>query len=279
MIGIFENMAEAEYHARKEVSKSMLDDFNPPRRYWWNYVSGKAEPREQTAAMRFGSAIHARVLTPDIYKDAVAIAEPKLNRRMKDWSAFESANGGKVCLTYQEGMQVEALRESVMQYRPARRLLELDSKREISAFWQDETGIGCRGRVDLAETKNGILVDLKTTADASPDKFTRSIFDYRYHVQAAYYLDGLAKTGAADFDASRDWPFIWICVEKEAPFCVGVWAADETMIARGREIYRRELDALKKCIDDDFWPSYRDDAETLRLPRWAMTDNVLTVEI
>ena len=34
-----------------------------------------------------------------------------------------------------------------------------------------------------------LIIDLKSTVDASPKGFQRSVANYRYHVQSSHYLD------------------------------------------------------------------------------------------
>jgi exodeoxyribonuclease VIII len=107
------------------------------------------------------------------------------------------------------------------------------------------------------------MVDLKTTRDASPRGFMRSIADYRYHVQAAWYLNGVEQA-----TGKRPDQFIFICVESTAPYVVAVYAADEVMTDRGYEQAMKDLGKLAECRAADSWPSYSDQIETISLPGW-----------
>jgi hypothetical protein len=108
-------------------------------------------------------------------------------------------------------------------------------------------------------------VDLKTTAEggAEPGQFAKSVHQYRYHVQAAFYLDGLAANGVEATD------FAFIAVEKSRPNLVGAYWASKTMIDRGRMAYKRDLHTYKRCLDSGQWPGYSAAIEILDLPAWA----------
>ena len=107
------------------------------------------------------------------------------------------------------------------------------------------------------------MVDLKTTRDASPRGFRRSIADYRYHVQAGWYLHGVEQA-----TGKRPDQFIFICVETAAPYACAVYAADAEMIERGYQRAMEDLGKLAVCKAADHWPSYSDQIEPISLPAW-----------
>ena len=72
----------------------------------------------------------------------------------------------------------------------------------------------------------GPIIDIKTTSDKSLSSFKSSAYKYGYHRQAAFYLDG--------FQAKE---FIFVVIEKKAPYNVGVYIAGEDFINRGRSEY------------------------------------------
>ncbi|MCV6037263.1 PD-(D/E)XK nuclease-like domain-containing protein, partial [Escherichia coli] len=56
-------------------------------------------------------------------------------------------------------------------------------------YWEDpETGILCRCRPDKIIPEFHWIMDVKTTADIQ--RFKTAYYDYRYHVQDAFYSDG-----------------------------------------------------------------------------------------
>jgi hypothetical protein len=110
------------------------------------------------------------------------------------------------------------------------------------------------------------IVDLKTTTDASPDGFARSVAQYRYHVQQAHYL----QSHIAD-------RFIFLAVEKTFPYCVATYELDADAVAVGEQLRQSNLQAIANCKDAQSWPGYTDQIQTLSLPRWAQNTPDLAI--
>ena len=100
-------------------------------------------------------------------------------------------------------------------------------------------------------------MDLKTTRDASPDGFGKSIANYRYHVQSAHYRDG--------FQAGR---FVWVAVEIDPPYAVAVYIDGDEIHARGDGERLSDLRLYAECKASDKWPGYPDEVQNISLPRW-----------
>ena len=75
------------------------------------------------------------------------------------------------------------------------------------------------GAASTGEMANA-LIDLKTAVTAAPQRFSRSLVDYGYALQAAWYQDGYeALTG-------ERLPFVHVVVEKEPPHLVAMYQVD-----------------------------------------------------
>jgi len=261
-------MDNTAYHAHSAVSKSHLDLIaRSPLHYWARYLDPDRVAPEPTAAMRLGTALHTHVLELSRWDQEIAVAPP-MDRRTKagkeSWAAFEADAAGKTVITADDAEQVMVMGRAVMRHPAAAMLLGLPGKAETTHMWTDATyGIECKCRPDWLTDDGSIMVDLKTTRDASPRGFRRSIGDYRYHVQAGWYMHGVqAATG------KRPDQFIFICVESTAPYACAVYAADAEMIDRGYEQAMFDLGKLATCRAADSWPSYSDQIETISLPGW-----------
>jgi exodeoxyribonuclease VIII len=261
-------MDNTAYHAHPAVSKSHLDLIaRSPLHYWSRYLDPNRITPEPSAAMRLGTALHTHVLELSRWDEEIAVA-PAMDRRTKagkeSYAAFEAAAAGKTVITADDAEVVMAMGRSIMRHPGAAMLLGLPGKAETTHMWTDATyGVECKCRPDWLTDDGSIMVDLKTTRDASPRGFMRSIADYRYHVQAAWYLNGLEQS-----TGKRPDQFIFICVESTAPYAVAVYAADEVMTTRGYEQAMKDLGKLAVCRAADSWPSYSDQIETISLPGW-----------
>jgi hypothetical protein len=264
-----EIMQNADYHRHLAVSKSGLDQIaKSPLHYWARYLDPNRVWPEPTPAMRLGTAFHTHVLELDQWDKQIAIAPGDINRRTKEgreqWAAFEADAKRKTVITADDAEVVMAMGRSVWRHPAAAMLLHWQGKAETTHMWTDPTtGAECKCRPDWLTNDGNLIIDLKTTEDASPSGFQRSVANYRYHVQASWYLDGVeAATG------HRPDQFIFICVEKKPPYCCAVYAADAEMIQIGAETAARDLARLVECKASNTWPGYSDQIEPLSLPAW-----------
>ena len=221
--------------------------------------------------MRVGTAIHTAVLEPETFLDRYVILPEGIDRRTKDGKAEYAILEGKAeakgaqLLPYADFDKVMAIKSACHTHPMAKQLFR-DGKAEMSVFWTDEeTGVLCKCRPDwLLGGDNPAILDLKSTEDASPDGFTRSAYKYRYHVQAAWYLDGLEAALGVKPDV-----FMFLAVEKSAPYAPAFYYADDAMITAGRAEYRRLLRLFAKCQSENDWPGYPTKLQALTLPKWA----------
>jgi len=262
-------MENADYHRHFAVSKSGLDQIaKSPLHYWARFLDPDRVWTEPTPAMRLGTALHTHVLELSKWDEQIAVAPVDVNRRTKEgreqWAAFETAAKRKTVITADDADLVMRMGRSVFGHPAAAMLLGLPGKAETTHMWTDAaTGLQCKCRPDWLTDDGLLMVDVKTTEDASPRGFSRSIAQWRYHVQAAWYLDGLEQA-----TGTRPEQFIFICVEKKAPFACAVYAADAEMIAAGAQTAARDLEVLAICKAADAWPGYSNQIEPISLPAW-----------
>ena len=275
-------MDNTAYHAHPAVSKSHLDLIaRSPLHYWARYLDPDRVVPEPTPQMRLGTALHTHVLELSRWDEEIAVAPP-MDRRTKagkeSWAAFEADAAGKTVITADDAAQVMAMGRAIMRHPAAAMLLGLPGKAETTHMWTDaSTGLECKCRPDWLTDDGSIVVDLKTTKDASPRGFKQSIANFSYQKQAGWYLHGIEQA-----TGKRPDQFIFICVETTAPYAVAVYAADAEMIERGHDQAMRDLAKLAVCKVADHWPSYSDQIETISLPGWmtgATSQQQATTEI
>jgi hypothetical protein len=262
--GFVSDMDEATYHARPEISSGFVRTLL--QRSPADARAEAEEPAAETPALVVGRAVHARILEPESFAERFAIA-PKVDRRTKAgkeaWAAFCGAHPDAAHLSESDGELIEGIAEAIEGHPLASALLR-NGDPELSGFWIDpETGVNCRCRFDwLRSDRTG--VDLKTTTDASPDAFQRSIAKYGYHVQAAWYAMGYqAITGEALTD------FVFLCVEKAPPYAVGLYRIDSAALELGARQARLALRTIADCQARDHWPAYAERVEPISVPEWT----------
>ncbi len=262
------SMSNKEYHAdTSRISKSGLDIIaKSPLHYWEAKLNPKRLPERETPALIFGRAAHLAILEPMLLRDEFAI-EPEFNLRTNqgkaDYQIWLETIGSKSVIDREQYDAVMRVRDAVHRHPAAAELLN-SGKPEQTFVWTDQdTGAACKLRADWI-TSDRIVTDIKTTEDASPEEFGRSAAKYRYHVQGAYYTDGLEANGF------RPEAFVFVAVEKKPPFAVAVYFLDNTAIERGREIYKRDLGVYTSCRESGIWHGYSNQATALQLPSYAL---------
>ena len=195
-------------------------------------------------------------------------------------------NGHRIVLDQDTWDQLHAMRDAVMAHPAASALMNMaGGVAERSVYWTDPaTGELCRCRPDWWIQPRGIIVDVKTTEDASPEGFAKSIGGWRYHVQHPFYLDGIneMRRQVQDQDVGEEFPtalppavksFVFLAVEKKAPHAVGVYALDEASVMLGRAQYRQDLDVYAECQATGTWPGYGDRIQAISVPSWLLKSN------
>ena len=253
------------YHAdRSCVSVSGLKQILRSPAHFQAYLNGATN--KETPAKFLGTAVHARLLEPELYEEEYVVA-PSIDKRTKEYKDFELANLNKRILSPDQMASVEGIALSVAQHSSATTLLRAGLV-EHSIIWQDEeTGIWQKIRPDCLciDFDNGICLDVKKTTDASAAAFVRACVNYDYDLQAAVYLEGLRQVFHRDFD------FVFLAVEESPPHGCALYGAPEEMLQRGRRRYRQAINSLKRCRDSNQWPCYQPDGdyELLDWPHWA----------
>jgi hypothetical protein len=260
-------MPSATYHSIEAMSasgaKKML---RSPQ----HYMLMRTTPNVPTAAMQFGTAVHALVLEPDTFNDAVVVA-PEVNKRSKDGKAeheaFQAANAGKVILSADDFDRVLACAAAVRAHPAAAKLLS-GGQAEASLFWIDgKYRVPCKARYDYMNL--GGIVDLKTCVDASAEAFAKAVANYFYHLQAAFYCSGSehVRNESPQF-------FAFVAVESEPPHGVACYVLPGNAILAGAHLANIALERYAAALAANEWPGYSDAIEVLQLPKWATTFRV-----
>lgn len=153
----------------------------------------RANPDQDTPSKRLGTALHSLVLEPETFLDRHPIYREPKNKgegSKTKWEAFQAAHAGKIILNEDQEAKLARMRDSIMDHPYARLLVTGNGDRECVAIWNSAGGLRCKARIDFLNTERRVLVDLKTTNDASERAWARSAAQFKYDVQAAWYMWG-----------------------------------------------------------------------------------------
>lgn len=263
--GIYDGVSNADYHADPALGSTSLKTLatRTPAHYQHELKHPKS-----SAAFDLGTAAHSLILEGD---ESGVVVIDVADKRGAKWTepAGKAEAAGKIALTSKEWAQVKGMRDSVMRHEVAGPLFT-GHKAEQSVFW-DEDGQLYKCRPDAQQP--GVLVDLKTTLDASPDSFGKVAHNFGYHQSAAHYIDGW-KVATGD-----ELPFRFVLVEKTAPYLVSVVELDWEAIDLGRGLNDRAKRIYRECVESGNWPGYPT-AEPIALPTYAVyqTEDLLGID-
>lgn len=261
-MSIIENMPNSLYHASEGISKSGLDLIaRSPAHYRY------AAKREPSRAMEIGTAIHTAILEPDRFAEEYMILRDVTARTASAYKEAVKQFGSERVLTGPEADKVAGMQESVWANPEARDFLRNQHcRRELSIFTHDPvTGVFVKARFDATVGIAGL--DLKKTQDCRPEKFIRSVWDYRYHVQQAFYSDVFEwETG----DQMDDFRFL--AIEEDAPNAVKLYRLPHDVVAHGRKLYRAALNTYAECLESGHWPAPSGETETLNPTGWMLVE-------
>ncbi|MHB8727621.1 MAG: PD-(D/E)XK nuclease-like domain-containing protein [Sulfuricaulis sp.] len=266
-------ISNAEYHADKDsISTSGLKWIidKTPLHLWDRKFNPEREEKPDTDALIFGSAVHKLVLEPqDFLKEF--LVTPKIDKRTTDGKKAYADLMLRVQaenLTLIEADMLERatkLAKAIFEHPNAATLLA-GGKPELSVYWNDpDTGVLCKCRPDYWRADMRVLTDVKTTNDASASEFQRTMDNFLYHVQAAFYLDGVSVATGERYE-----DFVFFCGEKQSPYAVANYRINEQSIAVGRKKYKAALVTYARCLETGKWPGYPTDIQSLDLPPWAL---------
>lgn len=263
------NQTAADYHAATDIiSNSGKECFRKSQAlYHGQYVAKTIPWPEPTPALKMGTWVHTAILEPDVWAAKYICGPVGIDRRTTvgkaQYLGFCQQAEGKEIVPAEDWWLVNELREAVMRNELARKFLEAPGEVEHSFSWtDDETGLELKSRPDKT-LATGLIVDLKTTDDASPESFYRSCLNFGYHRTAAWRGAGhLVRTGE---EASH----LFIAISKKT-FEVGLYEIKGEVLRLGKEENRRLIDRMAVCYESGDWAAaWTKQVMAITYPAWA----------
>jgi len=255
-------MTEADYRKALGLSQSSLKLFHKSPAH---YLSSTEQENEPTDAMILGSVFHAIILQPDKASELYAVKQ-KMDGRSKEGRAYNEQfaieNAGKFIINTEQETQLLEMKNSVLSHPMANRLLVDSDFRELPVFGTYPTPYGdvrLKGLIDAYDSESGIINDLKTCEDASPEGFKKAIWDRRYDLQDVQYGWLLENAGRVVNQ------FNFICVEKKAPWAVAVYSISPQSLLKSAGRWEDLVIEFGSCMKSGVWKAYSDEIVELSL--------------
>lgn len=226
---------------------------------------------------------------------------PAALKSIQFWAEFNEENKGKQIISSKSDPEkgdawgvsdwdkLFRMRDAIMEHPTASALLD-SGLSELSGYWidrsidieqlkvaagkkinlnlNDPTFKLCKLRLDWFSDTHNLGIDLKTTEDASYTEFSRSVDKFRYHVQDAFYREGMSQLNRPLDE------FVFVAIEKQPPYAVACYTIDLKGKRFGKSLFQRDLSTYAYCKANDEWPLYPSDVRELEMLPYAYKVNI-----
>jgi hypothetical protein len=262
----------SDYYANKALSHSKLSCLaQSPMEFRMRYVDDPPSlPQKESDAFAMGHAVHCIALEPEKFDERFAAA-PKIDRRTKEGKLqaliFEQNNKGKIVIDEQDYADAIACVQALNNHAEFATIMAQPKRVEVP-FEFDLFGHRFKAKPDAIIDSMKLIVDIKTTDDASPHRWQWSAVDYGYHRQAWLYQK------AVKLEVGEWYRFVFAVVEKPKPSTRGIpptvalYELDIETVMMGREDVLTLATDYEKRLETNNWQQpYSSGIVPLRLPR------------
>ena len=177
---------------KKEILEKLKDDEHYYGEYGRKFISNSdirtlmtnplefKKPTPSAPHFLIGGYFHTAILEPDKIKNFKIVEASSRNTK-----AYKEITNGEICLLQHEVDKVEALVDKMMNNKVCRELVHADGNEFEVPGVAKLLGNYWKGKADIVNHSEKLIVDLKTTADL--DKFQWSAKKYNYDSQAFVY--------------------------------------------------------------------------------------------
>lgn len=138
------------------------------------------EPSKPSAAFLVGGYFHTAILEPDKLKKYKVVESSTRNTK-----AYKEISGGELCLLQKEVDQIELMTDKMLENDVCRGLIRGTNVEYEQPGITTLEELQWKGKADIVNHEEGLVIDLKTTADIN--KFRSSAWRYNYDSQAYIY--------------------------------------------------------------------------------------------
>jgi len=241
-------------------------ELRSPAHYWaTSYLNPNRVEQDQSDALDFGQAAHTLLLGEAGFRERFVVRPEEFpdyrTKAAREWRDL-MRDSGKTVLTSDQVGHIKGIAASLARH-PLIKAGLLQGEVERSIIYRDPiTGIWLKIRPDVLPVSDGVVVDLKTAADASPRAMERAILDRGYDMAGA--LTGMGLKAVLGLDMSA---FVLVCVEKVPPYAVSIIEVDAVWISYARRRVRRAIDTFAKCLETGEWEAFPGEHKAF-VPEW-----------
>lgn len=213
---------------KKYVSNSDIDTLiNNPFAY--------GQSKEKTVPMVIGGYFHTLILEPDKV-DKFRIVESST----RNTNVYKQISEGEICLLQHEADMVQRMRDVILANDLVKFMIQGNQddfnliEYEVPGI-KEIDGVMFKGKADIINKDQGLIVDLKTTSDLS--NFRRSAYKYNYDSQAYIYKH------IFDLD------MVFVAIDKTTHM-LGIYDCSDNFLMSGKDKVEKAIANYKLFVDD-----------------------------
>ena len=232
---------------KQEVLKALEDDTNYYGDFGKKYLSNSDISTLLTNPLALGKGLaprpaflvggyfHTAILEPEKLKKFKIVEATTRNTK-----AYKEISGGEICLLQHEVDQIELMTEKMLSNEVCRDLIRLGEVEYEQPGITELEGHMWKGKADIVNHDEKLIIDLKTTADIT--KFKYSASKYNYDSQAYIYSKLFG------------YEMLFIAIDKNT-HQIGIFDCSPEFYARGKDKVERAVQAYELFYkSEDFDP-------------------------
>ena len=232
---------------KQEALKALEDDTNYYGDFGKKYLSNSdistlltnplalGQKMANRPAFLVGGYFHTAILEPDKLKNFKIVEATTRNTK-----AYKEISGGEMCLLKHEVDQIELMTEKMLNNEVCRDLIRSGNVEYERPEITELEGQMWKGKADIVNHDEKLIIDLKTTADIT--KFKYSASKYNYDSQAYIYSKLFG------------YEMLFIAIDKNT-HQIGIFDCSPEFYARGKDKVERAVQAYELFYkSEDFDP-------------------------
>ena len=232
---------------KQEALKALEDDTNYYGDFGKKYLSNSdistlltnplalGQKMANRPAFLVGGYFHTAILEPDKLKNFKIVEATTRNTK-----AYKEISGGEMCLLKHEVDQIELMTEKMLSNEVCKDLIRSGNVEYERPEITELEGQMWKGKADIVNHDEKLIIDLKTTADIT--KFKYSASKYNYDSQAYIYSKLFG------------YEMLFIAIDKNT-HQIGIFDCSPEFYARGEDKVKRAVEAYELFYkSEDFDP-------------------------
>ena len=183
------------------------------------------EDKPKTSAMVIGGYFHTAILEPDKLEQFRIIKSTTRNTKV-----YKEMSGGELCLLQHEVDAIEKLSDTMLDNKVCKSMIRVGNVEYETPGIKEIEGEMWKGKADIINHDEKLVIDLKTTADIT--KFKWSASKYNYDSQAYIYSELFG------------YEMIFIVIDKNT-HQLGVFDCSPEFYAKGQDKVQRAVESYR----------------------------------